>query len=98
MNTDIRKYIKVGLIHFMAYPATMKGEGPILETLKRIAKDDYFDAVEVTWIKDGDVRSEAKKIIETSDLEAYYGAQPRLLSTENNPNAIDEAERTDSGR
>jgi len=93
MNDNIRDYIKVGLIHFMAFPNTMKGEGPIEETLQLIARDDYFDAVEITWIKDAGIRKAAKKIIETAALDVYYGAQPRLLLTKNNPNAIDESER-----
>ena len=93
MDKNIRNYIKVGLIHFMAYPVVIKGEGPIAETLERIAEDDYFDAVEVTWIKDDAIRAEAKEIIETSAMEVYYGAQPRLLTTGNNPNAVDETER-----
>ncbi len=33
MNESIHKYMKVGLIHFMAYPNCIKGEGPIEETL-----------------------------------------------------------------
>lgn len=93
MNENIRNYIKVGLIHFMAYPNTIKGEGPIEETVKKIAEDDYFDAIEVTWIKDDKTRSSVKKMLDTSAMEVYYGAQPRLLTTGNNPNAIDEAER-----
>lgn len=43
MNESIRKYMKVGLVHFMAYPNTINGEGPIIETLKKIARDDYFE-------------------------------------------------------
>ena len=35
MNESIHKYMKVGIIHFMAYPSTMKGEGPIVETVKK---------------------------------------------------------------
>ena len=93
MNEQIKNYIKVGLIHFMAYPNTMNGEGPIEETVKRIAEDDYFDAVEITWIKDDAVRSSVKNMIDTSALDVYYGAQPRLLITGNNPNSIDEKER-----
>lgn len=93
MNANIKSYIKVGLIHFMAYPATIKGEGAIKETVKRIAQDDYFDAIEVTWIKDDAVRSSVKKVLDTSAMEVYYGAQPRLLTTGNNPNAVDESER-----
>lgn len=89
MNEPISKYMKVGLIHFMAYPV-IKGEGPIEETLKKIAVDDYFEAVEITWIKDREVRLRAKKIIETSHLTVAYGAQPRLLTTGLNINDVNE--------
>ncbi|MCM0650920.1 sugar phosphate isomerase/epimerase [Clostridium swellfunianum] len=93
MNESIKKYMKVGLIHFMAYPSCIKGEGPIEETLRKIALDDYFDAVEITWIKDKNVRERAKKIIETSYLTVGYGAQPRLLTTGFNINHLVEEER-----
>jgi hypothetical protein len=49
MIEPINKYAKIGLIHFMAYPSTIKGEGPIEETIRKIAVDDYFDAIEVTF-------------------------------------------------
>lgn len=93
MDANIKKYIKVGLIHFMAYPNTAKGTGPIAETVKRIAEDEYFDAVEVTGIQDPAVRNEIKKMIETSAIEVYFGAQPLLLATGHNPNALDDAQR-----
>ena len=93
MDKNIRNFIKVGLIHFMAYPNTIKGEGPIEETMKRILEDDYFDAVEITWIKDDAVRKSVKDMIEVASVDVYYGGQPRLLTTGNNPNAVDEAER-----
>lgn len=93
MNESMHKYMKVGLIHFMAYPAVMKGEGPIEETLKKIALDDYFDAVEVTWIKDKAVRERAKKIIETSHMDVAYGSQPRHLTTGLNINDLNEEGR-----
>jgi hypothetical protein len=36
MQDSLFKYMKVGLVHFMAYPATLKGEGPIVETIKKL--------------------------------------------------------------
>jgi sugar phosphate isomerase/epimerase len=93
MNESLHKYMKVGLIHFMAYPSCIKGEGPIEETLRKIALDDYFDAVEVSWIKDKNVRERAKKIIETAYLTVGYGAQPRLLTTGLNINDLNEEGR-----
>jgi sugar phosphate isomerase/epimerase len=93
MNESIHSYMKVGLIHFMAYPAVIKGEGPIEETFRKIAVDDYFDVAEITWIKDPAVRSKVKKMIDTSHLEVAYGGQPRLLTTGLNINDLDEAGR-----
>lgn len=94
MRESIHKYFQVGLIAFMAYPANMRGEDPnILEALKKVACDDYFDAIEVNWIKDEALRAQAAKLLEVSHLKVCYGAQPRLLTTGLNPNHLDEAER-----
>lgn len=93
MDESIRKYMKVGLIHFMAYPATMRGEGPIEETFRKIALDDYFEVAEVTMIKDAGVRAKVKKMADTAHLEIAYGGQPRLLTTGLNINDLDEAGR-----
>ena len=93
MKESIYKYMKVGLIHFMAYPATIKGEGPILETVKKIAVDDYFNAIELTWIKDPSVRAQVKKILEMSHMTVAYGGQPRMLTTGLNINDLNEKGR-----
>jgi len=91
MQNSMYKFMKVGLIHFMAYPQVMKGDGPILETLQKIAEDDFFTAVEVSWIKDAKIREKAKKLLEVSHLTVAYGAQPRLLVKKLNLNSFDEA-------
>ena len=94
MKESIHKYFQVGLISFMAYPTTMRGEDPnVVEILKKTAVDDYFDAVEVTWIKNGALREEAAKLLQTSHLKVCYGAQPRLLTTGMNANGLDEEKR-----
>ncbi|MGB9620197.1 MAG: sugar phosphate isomerase/epimerase family protein [Armatimonadota bacterium] len=90
MNESIYKYADVGLIHFMAYPETIKGEGPILETLAKICEDDYFTLVEVTWIKDAQVRKAAAQMIEQAGMKCAFGAQPTLLTQKLNLNDPDE--------
>lgn len=93
MQESFYKFMKVGIIHFMAYPSTMKGEGPIVETITKIAEDDFFTAIEITWIKDPEVRSKARDILISSGLAVGYGAQPVVLTTPLNPNSLDEDER-----
>ena len=93
MIESIHKYAKIGLVHFMAYPSTIKGEGPIEETIKKIAVDDYFDAIEITWIKDINTRKRVKEMLDSSHLTVAYGGQPRLLTTGQNINDLDETKR-----
>lgn len=96
MEESLYSYIDPGIIHFMAYPDTIDGEGPILETLKKIAIDDYFTSVEITTIKDDETRKEAKKILDSSHLNVYYGAQPRLLIPDLDVNSADDQERKEA--
>lgn len=61
MNEPIRKYMKVGLVHFMAYPTTIRGEGPVAETIRKVVLDDYFEAIEITTVKNPEERAAVKK-------------------------------------
>jgi sugar phosphate isomerase/epimerase len=85
--------MQVGIVHFMAYPECMKGEGPIYDTLTKIVEDEFFAAVEITWIKDPAERARVKALLATSHLTVGYGAQPCLLSQKLNLNHFDAAER-----
>jgi sugar phosphate isomerase/epimerase len=93
MNGSWKKYMKVGLVHFMAYPQVLKGEGPVLETLEKTLSDDFFDVVEITTIKDVSVREKARKMLESSGMTVTYGGQPVQLVNKLNLNSFDEAER-----
>jgi len=89
----LKKHARIGLIHFMAFPEVMKGDGPVIETLERILADDYFDAVEVTRINDDAVAREAAGRMAEAHVTVAFGAQPVLLGGKLNLNALDEAER-----
>ena len=94
MKESIHKYFKVGLIEFMAYPAGMRGEDPdLLVNIMKIACDEYFDAIELTWIKNSELRSQTARILDEAHITVCYGAQPRLLTTGLNANHVVEDER-----
>lgn len=90
MKESIHKFFKVGTVLWMSYPPA---QFDYLDSLKRILIDDYFDAIEITQIKDGELRKKAKTLLDQSHITVCYGAQPRLLSTGLNPNDIDEEGR-----
>lgn len=93
MKGTMYRYMKVGILHFMVYPEVGNGEGPILETLAKIAEDDYFNVVEVSWMKDPKVRKQARSMLDTSHMTVAYGAQPRTLSTGLDVNSLDDSMR-----
>lgn len=85
MNESIHRYFQIGTIQWMIHPRK-----DVLQSLREIACDDYFDAVEITRIADDDLRAKAKRILEQSHLKVCYGSQPSLLGPKLNPNDIDE--------
>jgi sugar phosphate isomerase/epimerase len=92
-NFSIYRFMKLGIVHFKAFPEVSLGEGPIVETLRRIVEDDFWTAVEVGWMKDIKVRNEARKLLETSHMEVCYANQPRMFSNKLDLNAFDPKER-----
>lgn len=93
MHEPICRYMQTGLVHFMAYPETMKGDGPILETVRKIALDDFFNAIEITWINDASVRAAVREMLETAHMTVAFGGQPMLLQSGLNINDLDERKR-----
>lgn len=87
-------YCTVSIVHFMAFPNTIGGEGPIVETITKIAEDPFFNGIEIGWIKDPKVRTQAKAVLEHSHIKVGYGAQSALLLGKHNLNSLDDAERT----
>lgn len=90
MKESLHKYFKIGTIRWMSHPA---GTYSLLDSIRKIASDDYFDAVEITHIADDQEREAVKHLLEQSHMTVCFGAQPCLLGTGANPNHIDEAER-----
>jgi len=90
---NLSRYVELGIVHFMAFPETIRGEKGILESIRKILLDDDFQVIEVTWIKDPKVRKEAAELFDQSGIKVLYAAQPRVLLQGLNPNALNEEER-----
>lgn len=86
-------FMDVGVIHFMIYPEVIGGEGPIVETASRIAADDFFNVLEITFVNDPAVRAELKKMLDIAHMKVGFGAQPGLLLNGLNLADLDEAGR-----
>lgn len=87
MKDSIHKYFQIGTIQWMSHPPASYD---VLDSIRTIACDDYFDAIEITQFKDEETRTHAKFLLEQSHMKVCYGAQPRLLGSGLNPNDIQE--------
>ncbi len=88
MRDSIHKYFQIGTIQWMSHPTY-----PLLESIRKIACDEFFDALEVCRVADDTLREQAKSLLAQSHLKVCYGAQPRLLGPKLNPNALEEEDR-----
>ncbi len=88
MKESIHKYFQVGTISWMSYPGV-----PQADVIRKIASDDFFDAIEVCKCPDDASREACKKLLDQSHMKVCYGAQPRLLGPKLNPNDLDEEGR-----
>ena len=88
MKESAHKYFQIGTITWMSYPGV-----PQADVIKKIASDDFFDAVEVCKCPDDESRALCKDLLSQSHLKVCYGAQPRLLGPKLNPNDVDEEGR-----
>ena len=93
MNSDLHTAMKVGIVQFMAYPETMSGTGPVLETISKIVEDEFFGAIEITTIADAAVRTNVARLLASAQMVIGYGAQPIQLSGKLDLNALDREQR-----
>ena len=98
MDKNMRRFIKAGVVHFMAFPEVQKGYGPIADTIEKIAQDEYFDVIEVGRIRDPLERERVKRIVELSHMELCYAAMPNQKLNGVNINNSDERRRKDAVR
>jgi sugar phosphate isomerase/epimerase len=93
MKGDLQNFMQVGIVHFMAYPQAMSGEGSIAETINKIITDDFFSAIEVTRINNQEQRQVVARMLESGRMTTGFGAQPILLGNKADLNSFDEEKR-----
>ena len=90
---SLRSYMKIGIVQGMAFPTSAKDPQNLIESFKTIAKDEFFEVIEIGQIKDIEVRDNIKGIIEVSKMIVSYAGHSRLLSNRLNINDLNEEGR-----
>lgn len=93
MKDPWQPYLQLGVVHFMAFPECLGGEGPQFETLKQICHDGFFEAVDVGPIYDTSQRRECAALLRDCQMTVTFACQPLQLQGGLDLNAADETER-----
>jgi sugar phosphate isomerase/epimerase len=96
MRESWEPLVDLSIVHFMIFPDTMSGSGPMLETVSQIVNDDFFSMIEISHINDPQVRRQVAEVIETSHARVAFGAQPIILSQKLDLNSLDPTKRKDA--
>jgi len=84
---------KVGIVHAMAFPEVSGGEGPVVETARTIVQDDFFDAIEVSWVKDPSVRRSLSSLLRSSGIHVVFCAGGNIIRQGVDLNSLEQATR-----
>lgn len=85
--------LRMGIVHFMAFPELAGGEGPWEDTVKQIALDPFFSAIEITHIADEHQRQRVRDICQLASLDIGFGAHPAILSQGLDLNSLEKDRR-----
>jgi len=94
MDKHWTELMDLGIVHFMAYPV-IKDDNPdlVLETAEAIARDEFFNVLEVRRSEHAGVHEKLRTLADVSGLSLGVGGQPGLLLGKLSLNNLDDAGR-----
>ncbi len=93
MKEPWQSFLQLGIVHNMAFPECLGGDGPQFETLREICYDAFFEAVDVGPMNDAGQRAECGKLLRDCQLTVTFACQPVLLRNNLDLNHADKVER-----
>lgn len=86
----------LGLVYPKLFSHANSGEGPIIETLSKLLNDPFFSAIEVTWIKNDELRREVRDLLKMSGMEILFNGAPAIRGMGINLCTLDAEQRQTS--
>jgi len=93
MTDPWQKHMRLGIVHFMLYPECLGGEGPLVETLREVCHDPFFEAVDVGPMNNLWERRECAFLLRDTRMTVTFACQPLQLAQGLDLNAADGSER-----
>jgi sugar phosphate isomerase/epimerase len=80
-------------VHPLLFSPTEAEEKELLESVARLAEDDFFSVLELAWIKLPTLRKSIREIADSAHISITYAAQLALLSQKLDVNSLNDADR-----
>jgi len=94
MYRPLHDYCRLGIVHSMAFPESVKNEAKFIATLQHILQDDFFEIVETGHMPFPSLRETVPQMIKTAHMDLTYCGHSLLFAADANINAIEEDERS----
>jgi len=65
-------FFHLGVVYPKLFSHANSGEGPIVETLSKLLNDPFFSAIEVTWVKNVELRMEVRDLLKISGMKILF--------------------------
>jgi sugar phosphate isomerase/epimerase len=89
MIEPVEQYCRLGLVHFMAFPAVRHDESVLLSTVEQVALMPDFRALEIKLVEDESLLEPLRRLLTSSMLDLGLAAQPAILSGKLDPGSAD---------
>jgi sugar phosphate isomerase/epimerase len=96
MDSSWRRYMDLGVVHYVSFPQVIAGTGPVVETIRRVLSDEFFSAIEITYIEYEGVKRQVAKLLSYSGLRVVFAGGPPYAMQHIHLSALDEGERRES--
>ena len=96
MDRSRRRYMDLGVVQYVSFPQVIAGTGPVVETIERVLADAFFSAIEITWIKDEQVKRQIADLLSYSGMRVVFAGGPPYAMQRIYLSALDEGERRES--
>ena len=96
MKEPWQSYLELGIVHFMAFPECLGGDGPQFDTLAEICHDPFFDAVDVGPMNDPEERRRCVALLRDCQMSVTFACQPLQIRLGLDLNSPDRKKRQEA--
>jgi hypothetical protein len=77
MDGSRQEFMDLGVVQYVSFPQVMAGTGPVVETIERVLADEFFSAIEITYIEDTRIKRQVADLLSYSGMRVVFAEDRR---------------------